>query len=357
VVLIAGWENKPVNNAATSQGGGNGFLVDSLEIYDIYAGTFTLTAQSLLPRVAFNANRQLWWNGSPGTATNAGRFHHTSAKLPDGSVMICGGYGEPWLPQAFTTDDAQLFFPSNTGSGVGGIVKHAGSNLTVPRACHTATVLPTGDEAGVVIVAGGFTNSPYTGVLASVEMFDYKEIASAGIWAGDKGCFAPLAQAMSIARHNHIAALVMGGSHQGGVLFAGGAQHMPVQNPFYPLPNARLYPWLEPTGCGACRVTTSSDLLQPYFFGRHTTNPFRGLNVTAGIGRTTNPQGTVTNLSNIYSAGVYFHDAVPFSNGVVLITGGAWCPFCMQGPNAWSTYFTAIVNGWRVNGPSCIYNP
>jgi hypothetical protein len=29
----------------------------------------------------------------------------------------------------------------------------------------------------------------------------------------------------------------------------------------------------------------------------------------------------------------------------------------MFGPNAYSTYFTAVVNGWRVNGPSCVYNP
>jgi hypothetical protein len=95
----------------------------------------------------------------------------------------------------------------------------------------------------------------------------------------------------------------------------------------------------------------------PFGFGRHTTNPFKGVNVTGTIAPTQDINGNQTDMSRIYAAGVYFHAAEPFTNGMVLITGGSWCPFCMFGPNAWSTYYTNIVNGMRVNGPSVIYNP
>jgi hypothetical protein len=358
VVLIGGWENNLVSNASTAQGGGVSYILDSMEIYDIYAGTFTHTAQSMMPRVSYNANR-IQYGQSPGVSTSAGRFYHTSSKLPDNTVMYCGGYGDPWLPQAFTMDDAQLFLPDSGGSGVNGLVRHCGTNLTVPRACHTATVLQTGDQAveGVVIIAGGFTNSPYQGALQSTEMFDYKEISTTGIWANDKGCFAPIAMAMTSTRHNHTGSLVMNGAFKGGVLFTGGAQHLPVQNPNWPPPDPRLYPWLEPTGCGACRLTFSTDIWMPYGFGKYTTKPFRGLNITSSLGVTTDPQGNPTDLGSFYGAGVYLHQAVSFTNGVVLITGGSWCPFCMQGPNAWSTYFSANVGGWRAAAPSVIFNP
>jgi hypothetical protein len=361
VVLIAGWENSLVSNAATPSGntysGGTSYMLDSLEIFDVYAGTFTFTAQSLLPIVAYNPNR-IQYGQNPGVATNAGRFYHASARLPDDSVMICGGYSEPWMPQAFTFGDAQMFIPDPGGSGVNGTIQHCGTDMTVPRACHTATVHTAGDEAGLVFIAGGFTNSPYTGVLASCELFDYKEISGTNTqWPSTKGCFTPVAMTMTTTRHNHTATLVSSGANKGGVLIAGGAQHFPVQNPQYPNPLSRFYPWLEPTGCGACVLTFATDMFLPYGFGKHTTNPFRGVNLTAWIGSTTDPQGNATDLSNIYAAGVYFHAAASLVDGKILIAGGAWCPFCMFGPNAYSTYFTAVVNGWRVNGPSCVYNP
>lgn len=360
VVLIAGWANVTMPNAASQMGFGAGpsYLLDSLEVYDIYAGTFTLTTASLIPRTQVNPNRQQWWT-NPASATSAGRMHHTSSSLPDGAIMICGGYGEPWLNQALSTADAQIYYPSASGSGAGGIMKHAGSNLTAPRVCHTATVFPRGDTGGLVIIAGGFQNNPYMGVLSSCEVFDDREIATSGQFQGDPGCFSVLAQQLSISRHNHTANVVLGGKDSGGILFTGGAQHLGVMNWNPPTPFARLYPWLEPTGCGACALTDTSDMLNPFGLGKALTNPYRGLNITATIAPTQDPAGNTTNLNAIYPAGVYFHASVEYQNGVVLITGGAWCPFCMMGPNAWSTYFPpgGIVNGLRVNGPSCIYNP
>jgi hypothetical protein len=357
VLIACGWCNYIVHNAASLSGwGAQSYLLDSLEVFDVYAGTFTMTANRLTPRVAVNANRQQWWV-NPGTATSAGRMYHTSSFLPDGSVMICGGYGDPWLNQALSTDDAQFYAPAVGGTGVQGTVSHCGTNLSVPRVCHTANVLPNGDEAGLVVLFGGFCNSPYLSPLASGEVFDYTHIAASGIWQGDPGCFTPLAQQMNRARWAHTANIIHAGANRGGVLVTGGASHMPVMNWNPPLPYARFYPWLEPTGCGACRLNIDSDVFTPFGFGKHTTNPYRGINVTGQVQPTQDPTGTVTDLSAIYTQGVYFHTGTSFPNGVVLLTGGSWCPNCLFGPNAWSTYFTGIAGNFRTGGPSCVYNP
>ncbi|MHC4779598.1 MAG: Ig-like domain-containing protein [Planctomycetota bacterium] len=357
VLLICGWCNYLVPNAASLSGWGTiSYLLDSIEVFDVFAGTFTMAANRLLPRVAVNANRQQWWT-NPGTATSAGRMYHTSSYLPDGSIMICGGYGDPWLNQALSTDDAQFYQPSLGGSGVMGNVAHCGTNLSVPRVCHTANVIPNGDAAGLVVLFGGFCNSPYQGVLASGEVFDYTHLATAGIWTGDAGCFTPLAQQMNNTRHNHTGNVILQGATGGGVLLAGGARHLPVMNWNPPTPYARFYPWLEPTGCGACRLNTDSDVFHPFGFGKSTTNPYRGINITGEIKPTQDPTGTVTDLTSVFTQGVYFHSGTSFPNGTVLLAGGAWCPFCLFGPNAWSTYFTGIVGNYRTGGPSCIYNP
>jgi len=360
VLLIGGWSNNVEHNAASLNGAGwmgmQSYLLDSMEVFDIYAGTFIMCGTRLVPRVQINANRQQWWT-NPGTATSAGRMYHTSSYLPDGTIMICGGYGEPWLNQALSTDDAQIYHPARGGTGTQGTIMHAGTNMTVPRVCHTAEVILTGEAAGLVAIYGGFCNSPFQGVLASGEVFDYTEISTAGTWVGDSGCFTPLAQQMNITRHNHTSNYIHQGMYQGGVLLAGGAQHLGVQNPNPPTPYARLYPWLEPTGCGACRLTFSSDAFMPFGFGRHTNNPYKGINITGQITATQDINGNPTDMQQIYTQGVYFHASVSFPNGVVLLSGGAWCPPCMFGPNAWSTYFTNVIGLYRVNGPSCIFNP
>ncbi|GEM_PF-1421301 len=362
VLLIAGWENSPTQTGASSanqQTTLTSYLMDTMEVYDAYTGTFTMTALPLMPKFTVNQNRQAWWTSGRGNVTPAGRMYHTSNLLPDGSVMVCGGYGEPWLNQALSTDDAQLYMPSQGGSGMNGTVLHCGTNLRAPRLCHTSNMLQKGDAAGMVIVAGGFCNSPYTGVLSSCEIFDYTEIAQSGTWQGDRGVFAQLAQSLTLQRHNHTGNILHGGKDAGGILYTGGAQHTGVFNYNAPTPYARLYPWLEPTGCGACRLTFTSDVFTPFAFGKHPTHPFRGINVTSQIQSTQDANGNPTDMSQFYPMGVYFHAGVEFSNGVVLITGGSWCPNCMMGPNAWSTYYppNGIVNGIRINGPSLIYNP
>jgi len=81
---------------------------------------------------------------SPGTWSQTGdlnfsRFGHTATLLPNGKVLVAGGYGiSSYLVQSELYDQA-------TGSWT------QTGNLNFARAAHTATLLPNGK----VLVAGG----------------------------------------------------------------------------------------------------------------------------------------------------------------------------------------------------------
>ena len=86
-----------------------------------------------------------------GTLTTA-RDYHTATLLPDGRVLVSGGYsGTAALPSA------ELYDPST------GIWTVTGS-LGTPRYNHTATLLPNGRA----LVSGGFNG---TAVLPSAELY------------------------------------------------------------------------------------------------------------------------------------------------------------------------------------------
>ncbi|MFT3921136.1 MAG: hypothetical protein QM778_01245 [Myxococcales bacterium] len=105
------------------------------------------------PIILVNANESEPISGAP-----PGRFLHSAARLPDGRVLITGGFGEPSsvaCPEGTAADarcfrasaleDAWLFDPNSLSfhEVVGGLLE--------ARAGHTSTTLPDGR----VLVAGG----------------------------------------------------------------------------------------------------------------------------------------------------------------------------------------------------------
>jgi hypothetical protein len=110
------------------------------------------------------------------------RYYHTATLLPNGNVLVAGGYNGNYL------SSAELYNPTN------GMWTATGS-LNNPRYLHTATLLPNGK---VLVVGGqGMSSLPY---LSSAELYD----PISGTWTNTR----PL----STARIYHTATLLPNGN-------------------------------------------------------------------------------------------------------------------------------------------------
>lgn len=86
---------------------------------------------------------------TPTGSMNDARWRHTATLLPDGRVLVAGGFGDPYTPGANAQpvlDTAEIYNPA-TGTWT------RTGNMVTRRALHVAQLLPDGR----VLVAGGRT--------------------------------------------------------------------------------------------------------------------------------------------------------------------------------------------------------
>jgi hypothetical protein len=144
--------------------------LDSAEIYDPVAGTFTLLPSTL----------------------NTARVGHTATLLSNGQVLLVGGYD----PSSGIISDSELYDP------IAQVFIDLGDTNS-PRFHHTATLL----QNGQVLITGGETDPTPSGAYNTSEIFNPQT------WV-----FSPLSVTMISAREGHAATLL----NDGTVLITGG---------------------------------------------------------------------------------------------------------------------------------------
>ena len=116
--------------------------LSSTEIYDLETNRFT-----------------------PGPSMNVGRREHTATAIvagPNaGKILIAGGEGAGEGTDSYLASTELYNPPANTFA--------VGPSMNVARYEDTATVISSGPNAGMIVIAGG---ANYAGVLASAELYD-----------------------------------------------------------------------------------------------------------------------------------------------------------------------------------------
>ncbi|MCI0342166.1 MAG: hypothetical protein L0216_13650 [Planctomycetales bacterium] len=247
------------------------------------------------------------WRGTRGRLAFA-RTRHAAVALADGRVLVCGGSaGGPALRTAEVYDPARdEFLPTG--------------DMTVPRAGHSATLLPGGSGDGRVLVAGGLDDGGR--VLDTVEVFD-----------PSTGTFSPAPGRLSEPRRHHTATALASGA----VLLAGGLLSGPG-DPLRASATADLY---DP---GSGLVRRAGSLAGPR--AEHTATRLASGHVLLVGGTTHLPEPGARADAEVYEPGPSWAEAGSFApvesplacprtlhsatlrpDGTVLIAGGTTAPF------------------------------
>ncbi|HUA38327.1 MAG TPA: kelch repeat-containing protein [Candidatus Sulfopaludibacter sp.] len=216
------------------------------------------------------------------------RANHTATLLPDGKVLVAGGFGTNGI--ALALGSVELYDPV-TGTWI------ATAPMNTARGLHTATLLPNGQ----VLVVGGYKN--YKSALASAELYD----PVSGTWTNTGS--------LNTARWSHLATLLPNGK----VLVLGGI------NSSGNLASAELYDpasgtWTNTGSLSAARYESTATLLPDGMVlvaGGYAT----GGTYLASAELYDPVSGTWTNTGSLNTARG-FHSATLLPNGNVLVMGG-----------------------------------
>lgn len=230
------------------------------------------------------------------------RWGHTATLLPNGKVLIVGGYDSSghYLASAELYDPATQTF-SATGS------------LATGRADHTATLLPD----GTVLVTGG---------LIETQNYTFESLSDAQIYNPATGTFS-FASEMNEGHYNHTATLLENGKVliAGGNYFAFGGGSMPADSELYD-PSTHTF-------------TVTGSMVTPR--ENHTATVLNDGTVLI-VGGDISESGSVPPAAEIYdpTTGTFtgtgnlnvaseYDTATLLPSGQVLVAGG-YCPSCTQ---------------------------
>lgn len=156
----------------------------------LVSGGFGATSLAIATAEIYNPSTAVW---TAATAMRTARSSPTATLLNNGKVLVSGGQTSLALPTSIAS--AELFDPAaNSWTAV--------SSLTTGRSVHTATLLPSGK----VLVVGGLNTAASASSIAVAELFD----PATNTWSS--------AGSMATARYAHTATLLSNGK----VLIAGG---------------------------------------------------------------------------------------------------------------------------------------
>jgi subtilisin-like proprotein convertase family protein len=294
-------------------GYGSGIALNSAELYDSASGTWEPTYLLHTPRYIHTAtlltnglvlvaggvdnagnilnSAELYnpdpvsggWTGA-GSMTDAARYAHTATLLPNGKVLVVGGYGN----SGAALSSAELYDP------VSGWEPPTGS-MAAARYFHTATLLPNGK----VLVVGGYGSS---GALRSAELYD-----PVSGWA--------TTGSMTNARYFHTATLLPNGL----VLVAAGYGNNGI------LSSAELYDpvkgtWMTTGSLNTPRYIYTATLL---FNGQVLiAGGYGGAGSYLSSAELYDPASGVWTPTGSLNTARYIHTATLLLNGKVLVAGG-----------------------------------